>query len=261
LERELLIADEFISFDGNPPTDGYTQKVAIIKTTPGTPPDSIHLSDSPENYDSSDRYGVYLRTNPSESISSVGSFLIRDTAGSTSDNPLLPTSTSTDGYQFTIEVVDGQEIFIDPIVSIGYDYIVNSGPNVQTVTLPLGIDENDSYDLWLFNGTEFVDSGTDILAGVTYDFGIGGVDQFRIMGIETSVELDPTDSNAFVTGLTFAGSGQVDISQNPVTFDTDAITNANNVPEPTTLFLLGLGFIGLIGMRKKSANNAYSLSA
>jgi hypothetical protein len=62
------------------------------------------------------------------------------------------------------------------------------------------------------------------------------VSGFDLRGID--VPLDPTDTQAFVTGLNFAGSGTVQLTQTPVTVNTD-------VPEPGVTMLLGLG--GLAG--------------
>ena len=50
--------------------------------------------------------------------------------------------------------------------------------------------------------------------------------------IETSANLDPTDTSAFVTGLTFASSGTVDMTQTPITAF---------VPEPASVALVALG--------------------
>ena len=65
-----------------------------------------------------------------------------------------------------------------------------------------------------------------------YTFATGGVQRFRIGGIETSANLDPTNTSAFVTGLTFASSGTVDMTQTPITAF---------VPEPASVALVALG--------------------
>ena len=145
----------------------------------------------------------------------VWSFAIRNGVppGSSPDNPLLPIVTD-DGFDFDFNIGDiNDRIFIDPVVAIGYDYIVNSGPNFQSVLLPTGIGD-DQYDLHVFNtgANAFVDSGVDIAGGIAHNFGLGGVDRFRILGIETNAGLDPNDPLAFVTGLTFSGTGQVNMS-------------------------------------------------
>ncbi len=165
--------------------------------------------------------------------------------GSIPQNPLLPTN-DDDGFEFSFEVDDpNRTVWIDPLVAIGYDYIVDSGPSIQSVVLPTGIGD-DLYDLWTFDVSlnDFVDSGVDLLGGNTYDFGVGGTDRFRILGIEASSGLDPTDATAFVTGLNFTNSGSVNMRQLPITFDTDAVSSGI-VPLPAT-WLLALG--GILGI-------------
>lgn len=164
--------------------------------------------------------------------------------GSTPDNPLMPIP-GDDGWEFDFSIIDPNDmIFIDPEYAIGYDYIVDSGPNFQSVELPTNVGDG-VYDLWLFdtNLQEFTDTGTDIFGGQAYDFASGGVDSFRIMGIEIDAMLDPDDPNAFVTGLTFTNSGPMSMRQVPITA---------SVPEPGILLLFGLGFSGLLlfGMRR-----------
>jgi hypothetical protein len=87
------------------------------------------------------------------------------------------------------------------VVAIGYDYAVAPGdPNFAAVILPTGIGDN-LYDLYLFNGTEYYFEAQ--LAGgfPGYIFDPGGVDRFRILGIEASAGLDPNDPEAFNTWL------------------------------------------------------------
>lgn len=187
-------------------------------------------------------------TNLASPIPGVWSFAVRNgqPPGSTADNPLLPVVNS-EGWSFNFNVGPNTgRVFIDPVVAIGFDYILNSGPNFRTVLLPTGIGDG-IYDLWLWDAVlgRFVDTGVDIVGGVEYDFGAGGIDRFSIRGIEVGAAVDPNNLTAFVTGLTFDGLGTVDMLMRPVTFDTDG----NPAPEPGVL-LLALAGLALVIRRR-----------
>ena len=86
-------------------------------------------------------------------------------------------------------------------VAIGYDYAIAPGdPNFAAFILPEGIGDN-LYDLYLFNGTEYYFKA-HVTGGIPgYIFDPGGVDRFRILGIEASAGIDPNDPAAFGTLL------------------------------------------------------------
>ena len=167
--------------------------------------------------------------------------------GETPDNPVMPVVVD-EGFHFDFNVVLNQRVFIDPVIAVGYDYIVNSGPNIASIMLP---DIGDGqYELYGWGGS-FFDVFIDVAsAGVEYDFGPNGIDRFRVLGIETSAMLDPNDPVAFVTALTFVGSGNVSMNMNPVTLDIP--DNGQDVPEPVTLSLFGAGLAGVAFMRRRS---------
>jgi hypothetical protein len=178
----------------------------------------------------------------------VGTLTIYDLThppGASADFPLLPDIVGN-AWQFGINVTDiTKPTFIDPLVAIGYDYFVDAGPNFSSVLLPSAGD--NLYDLWLWdNGTSaWLDSGTDLGAGSQYDFTPGGVDRFRILGIEPSAGLDPQDDTAFVTGLWFTNTGAVTMRQVPISFDTPAI------PAPGAVVLGALGTAGIAWLRRR----------
>ncbi|MFO1357945.1 nidogen-like domain-containing protein [Plasticicumulans sp.] len=190
---------------------------------------------------------IEISGNTTPLVPGLWTFAIRNGAlpGSTPDNPLLPVVTDT-GFVFDFNVGDiNDQIFIDPIIAIGYDYFVDSGPNFASVLLPTGIGD-DLFDLWLFDAllNDWVDSGVDIAGGTQHFFAPGGVSRFRILGIEIAALLDPDDPTAFVTGLTFAGTGQVSMRQVAIRFDTD---QPIGIPEPAGLALLAFGLLTMFG--------------
>jgi hypothetical protein len=99
-----------------------------------------------------------------------------------------------------------------------------------------------SYDLWTWNGSVYTDTGIDIAANTEYTFATGGVNHFRIMGIDPAANLDPANPTAFVTGLTFIGTGNVTMTQTPIT---------TSVPEPSAMLLMGAGMVGLLWNRRR----------
>ena len=160
-----------------------------------------------------------------------------------------------DGWHFDFNIVLNQRIFIDPLLAVGYDYVVTSGPNFASVVLPTVAGDTDGYDIFGFNP---ISGLYDILLGhvadgVEFFFAQGGVSQFGVRDIDIDAALDPNDTEAFVTGLTFAGSGQVSMIQSPVTLfvpDQQA-----DLPEPGGLLLLGAGIASLVLVRRRRGKN------
>lgn len=163
--------------------------------------------------------------------------------GSTPEAPLLPEIVNQDGFNFDFNIDLNQRIFIDPLVAVGYEYRVTSGPNILTALFPSISGDTDGFAIYSLAGAFL---GT-AMPGIEFDFGTGGVDGFRLEDIEAGAGLDPTDTQAFVTGLTFAGTGQVSMTQRPITIDTDG----NNVPEPSSLFLLGASMLALRRIQRR----------
>ncbi|MGY0638652.1 MAG: nidogen-like domain-containing protein [Paraglaciecola chathamensis] len=185
----------------------------------------------------------------------IWKFAIRDgqLPGDTAENPILPVidpENPTD-YNFEFVIIEPETpIFIDPDVAVGYDYIVNSGPNITSVMLPTGFGD-DVYDLWLWDAAlmDWFDTGEDLLGGVTYDFDTA-VDRFRILGIEASEMVDPTDPNAFVTALTFDAAGVINMNQNAIT---EFVDDAQAVSAPAGLGIFALSLLVFLRARKHRA--------
>ena len=146
-------------------------------------------------------------------------------------------------YRFTgIPVAAGETVQIDPELAIGYDYQIGAGdPNFRSVTLPTNVGDG-IYDLWLWNGSSWYDTLVDLIGGQEFLFAEGGVDRFRILGIEPEAALDPYTAGGFITGLSFVGSGTFNGTMTPIIVE---------VPEPGSLVLLGLGLACLATLRRR----------
>jgi hypothetical protein len=140
---------------------------------------------------------------------------------------LLDTLGSVPVYCFNgVPVQAGSTVLIDPTIAVGFDYAIGAGdPLFESVTLPTGIGDN-LFDLLLWGGTGWVDTGLDLHGGQRHFFAPGGVDRFRILGIETAVGLDPFAVGKFTTGLTFVADGEFNGTMTPI---------LATVPEPRTL--------------------------
>jgi hypothetical protein len=145
-----------------------------------------------------------------------------------------------------ISVQAGQQIFIDPLLAVGYDYQIGAGdPNFRTMMLPTGIGDG-SYELYLWDNGQWV-KVADVQGGDQYDFGANGVDRFRVLGIETSAGLDPSNPTAFITGLSFVQDGAFSGTMTAITV---------NVPEPGSLALAMLGLALIVVRRTGSGKHS-----
>ena len=153
--------------------------------------------------------------------------------------PLLPTASGqADKFDFAFTAAPGEVVFVDPLMTTGYDYeVFGSSPNIASALFPVLAGDTDGYQLFGLDGALL---GTAI-AGVTYDFGAGGVCGFRLRDID--VRRLVGDQTAFVTGLSFVDGGDVQLTQtaNPVSF----------VPEPASWAMMIAGF-GMVGAAARS---------
>ena len=158
----------------------------------------------------------------------------------------LPVVLANGAFQFNMSVVAGQLYYIDPEVAIGYDYEIGAGnPNFTSVDLPDAIGDG-LYDIFGFDANNNqVLLAHDWRGSDVYNFGATGVGRFRVAGIETSAGLNPGSTTAFITGLTFSGSGLFTGLQTPIT------ATVNATPEPPTLALVACVLIGMVGIGRK----------
>lgn len=128
----------------------------------------------------------------------------------------MPVGTTSGGaYVFSVDVVPGVPIFIDPPVAVGYDYEIGPGdPLIASVRLPIGIGDN-AYSIKV-RGRKF-----DVAGGELFDFRANGfasgVEGFRVGCIEAEAALDPANPQAFPTELTFVAAGRFTGTQAPRT--------------------------------------------
>jgi len=144
-----------------------------------------------------------------------------------------------------VDVEPGSWTFFDPLVAIGYDYIVDAGPNIAGVTLP-EVGDN-LFELYLWSGIDWNLETDTLAAGTEHMFATAGVDRFRILGIETDALLDPNDPFAFFTGLDFVSAGTVSLSQIPIT----AFVSA-----PATALLFAVAGLSFAGLRRRRGSMA-----
>ncbi|MCB2099220.1 MAG: PEP-CTERM sorting domain-containing protein, partial [Rhodobacterales bacterium] len=160
-------------------------------------------------------------------------------------------------FEFSELTTDGPgvHLYFDPPVAAGYDFEVASGPSFASVALP---DVGDGlFDLYLWDAVagDYAFEAT-LEDGVTFTFDPGGVEMFRVLGIEPDAELAPGDPFAFVTALTFVSAlNGASIIQTPIVVQYDP-TPPNAAPAPGTLALLGLGLVGLAWARRGKGRQA-----
>jgi hypothetical protein len=167
-----------------------------------------------------DIYGVKAR-NPLLPLSNANSlawsesfFDFTPLPGTTPQVSLPIVNSGSGAYQFSAPVVAGQIIFIDPAVAIGYTYQIGAGdPNFASVSLPTI--QTSSYTVdYTMNG---VPRTASVVPGAVFSFPTGGVTAFTVSGVDANLLLDPANSSAFVTGLTFTASGTFTGTQTPLT--------------------------------------------
>jgi hypothetical protein len=185
-----------------------------------------------------DIYGVSLR-NPLFAVSNANSAAWSQAFFNFTPLPTgaplvnLPMVNNVGAYQYDMTVVGGQEVFIDPAIAIGYAYLIGTGnPDFASVQLPSI--QTDDFDLSYLVGGLWLTAM--VAPGGTFDFPTGGVTRFDVTGIDPSLMLNPTDTTAFVTGLTFTADGTFTGTQTPLT---------ENVPEPSAMVILGSALVGL----------------
>lgn len=158
--------------------------------------------------------------------------------GSSPGNPLLPApppSANSPWIFPPVTISDPNDvIWFDPEVAIGYIFNISdlSGPLFDQFTAP-DLLFNDTYQLL---GTSSSSCSVDpsdynspiatITQGIAYDF-TTPIPCFAVKGIDPANALDPLNTQAFVSGISFNKTGSVSVTQTPI-------------PTPGPLSLLGV---------------------
>jgi len=127
----------------------------------------------------------------------------------------LPTGTTNTGaHAFSVDIAASVPIFISAPTAVAYDYALGEhDPRFASVRLPLGLGSN-----------KFVvavrHKAFAVNAGQLFDFRAHGfkkgVKSFRVACIDPAARLDPVNSLAFPTELTFVEAGKFTGTQQPL---------------------------------------------
>src|SRR5213594_2093178 len=127
----------------------------------------------------------------------------------------LPTGTTPAGaHTFSVDVAASEPIFISAPTAIAYDYALGEDdPRFASVRLPLGMGNNKF--VVVVRHKAFA-----VNAGQLFDFRTHGFEKgvktFRVACIDPAVRLDPVNSLAFPTELTFVEAGKFTGTQQPL---------------------------------------------
>ncbi|MBB4860327.1 hypothetical protein HNO88_003670 [Novosphingobium chloroacetimidivorans] len=173
--------------------------------------------------------------------------------GSSFESPLLPSEIDPETGAFEFEFIASPNIpvVVDPDVATGYDFSSSLG----ILTAEFEFLGDNEYSLSFLDGLGVLQNTTFAPAvGKIFDFSQYsplGVTDFTVTGIDTSLMLDPTDTTAFKTKLTFAAQSAtpVNLTQTPLTTFVDPVAA---VPETSTwvMMIMGIGFVGFTMRRR-----------
>ncbi|MGE0257280.1 MAG: PEP-CTERM sorting domain-containing protein [Alphaproteobacteria bacterium] len=160
----------------------------------------------------------------------------------------LPVIVPGGAYQYSMTVVGGTTYFLDPKIAVGYKFQTGAGnPNFAAVVLPAI--QSDPFDIsFIWNGMSFDEL---LFPESLFTFPMGGVSAFTVTGIAPSLGLDPGNTTAFITGITFVGDGEFTGTQTPITAEL-------SVPEPSSFMVLAGGLWGLMLARRRCLSRVFS---
>lgn len=166
----------------------------------------------------------------------LGSAPIESVAGTIVEHPLLPKIIEdfTDKSLKVFRFFGGTApIFLDPAATDAIEIDVIQGPSIKAILLPAGF--GSSADLFLFDDIagEFLDSGTDLIAGEWFEL-INPISKFQISGLSTDIP-------STTLGFRFSAAGPVELNWIAI----------SAIPIPATVWLLGPALLGLGVIRQR----------
>lgn len=177
--------------------------------------------------------------------------------GTSAEEPLLPINiVDPDDPTFVFQVppedvLEGVPVWIDPDVALGYEYTMTGGEIAGVVAPPASlVADADGYVV------EVAGLAFPLSPGATLDLlaeGLSGVTTLRIVGIDAALALDPTDPEAFVTGLIPVNvdpSGLL-LTQTPIT---EIDPSARAVPLSPIALLIATPILVCVARRRLGLN-------
>ncbi len=172
--------------------------------------------------------------------------LVRIEAGATETMPVLPSGVNeAGGFVLDLpEVPAGATVWIDPPVSVGFEYEALGGAAFASVTAPTlaVIDDPDGYFITVGGATVALAPGETLDFLATFD--IAPV-SFVLDGIDPLLMLDPTNPTLFPTGVSFdriSTGTTVIMTPIVVDFSPSPVEVGAVVPLPAGAWLMGGAF-------------------
>lgn len=175
--------------------------------------------------------------------------------GASEFNPILPSNppdpeTGAFVIELPVDLEDGELVWIDPPIAVGYTYELNGNGSFASIVAPslATVADLDGYTISIGGGVYALGAGAtlDLMA-----LGLNGVTSFALTGIDEALMLDPVNVAAFPLGISLVGvSGSVTITQTPITID----TSLPPVPLPAAgwMMLAGLGCLAQLRRRRRA---------
>jgi len=222
-----------------------------VSYVPGGQQISVNINSFTGTLDPNEKYELRIETTNfdntrdiSRQVNRSSTFFSFSLLPSNQPSVYLPTLDPAGVFNFDFGVSANQTYNIDPKIAVGYEYAVGENDPLFASILILGDFTGPSGLYELVIGSQ----SHGLAPGETFNFGPNGVASFSILGIDPAFMLDPADTTAFISTVSFIADGRFTGTMTP-------IVSAVAVPVPATVALLfpGLTCIGWLRRRKYNA--------